>query len=300
MIAGGVPHPSSWKPGQDPTRGTILSKSLGSSTSSLEKIQAYFPTKNHLKRTLVLPCEDQKLQAKFMKWKDGQVSKNDEENSLIARVLNGDTNNTDRNDFKSQWRFGIASRRAHNNQHFKQDNRSILEKLSDECEREILRQKSRQTIERYVLASLGNQSQRDTRCRQAIENQVDLRTHTPQSNCSDPTSTESVDCNTPMDTKDSVCPGPPLHLSAFDTPDFMWCPKYLDQANKTLLDMLGIQVQVSTGYEPGMPVGKQSLAINHQLPGQRTYSRTLPPKDVLKVLLLDSCAGDSDIVATVQ
>jgi hypothetical protein len=81
----------------------------------------------------------------------------------------------------------------------------------------------------------------------------------------------------------------------------MWCPKYLDQANTRLLDMLGIQVQVSTGYEPGMPVGKQSLAINHQLPRQRTYSRTLPPKDVLKVLLRDSCTGKSDdIVAIVQ
>jgi hypothetical protein len=129
------------------------------------------------------------------------------------------------------------------------------------------------------------------------DNSDEKQAHGSESNCSVLTSTESGHS---MDTKDSTCSNPSLQLTGFDTPQFLWCPKYLEQANMRLLDMLGIHVQVSTGCVPGLPVEKKFLVINHQLPEQRTYSRSMPPKDMLKVLLLDPCVGKSDdIVATV-
>jgi hypothetical protein len=87
-------RPPGWKPGQAPSRRGKLSKSVGSCTSSLGKIQlsshtlhAHIPTQSQLKRPLVLPYEEQSFQVKLMKWKDGQLSKYDEDPSFKASAI---------------------------------------------------------------------------------------------------------------------------------------------------------------------------------------------------------------------
>ena len=123
------------------------------------------------------------------------------------------------------------------------------------------------------------------------------------SECSDPTCIKSVPSYTPVSLENPGCASPPP-LSESDIPQFMWCPKYQiqDQADTRPLDLLGIQV--STDYVTGKPLGEKlsHLVIHHQLPKQRSYSRTMPPKDALKFLLesCQSCIQNRDIVATVQ
>ena len=153
MVLGGVLSPSGEICARPPPEFNNLSKILRPSTSSLGRGHAHINSENQLKRPLALSNKEQRVQAKLMKWKEGPLSKYVENPSFKARVLGGDNGTINPTDFPSQRH--LVSHHTHHNQHCKQDNGTIPEKLTDRCDRESLTQEGEPTI-LHLLAFKAN------------------------------------------------------------------------------------------------------------------------------------------------
>lgn len=68
---------------------------------------------------------------------------------------------------------------------------------------------------------------------------------------------------------------------------YVWSPRHKDSANARILQYLGIELSISTNGT-GHNVNKEPyrVVVTHRAPTQRTFSRSSPPQDPLKLLLL--------------